>query len=245
MKEEKIESMSFCDEDPDTDVDSWYVFGTIPKEELERVKELFGDELEKRFNFEVEKYPGLTCQGMLKIVTEKGKYVVPVNENTPQSNWEEHASLVGLWPRLQKEKIERISFCHGVQRVDIDLWSCQDIPRENLDESIRLIDKAIKNADPEHFKWGIAWQGRMKIITDKGKYLVPAETEISNTTSPKVYGNEWTSCELGEYLKKCGWADLNINRNPPVHFSATTGGFSGGLNTTGQTAWQVYGLPSR
>lgn len=211
MKKEKLEGVILCDGDLETDVESWLVFGEVPKENLENIKELFNDELEKRFNFAVERYSIYTCQGMLKIVTNKGKYAVPVEERRPQNNWREYSTLVGLWPHLQKEKIERISFCDEDLGVDIDSWASRDVPKENLDECIRLIDNAMRNAD-HNFQWGPYWQGRMKIITDKGKYLVPAEVDI---TSPKVYGNGWTSCELGEFLKKCGWADPNINRNPP------------------------------
>ena len=205
LKEEKIEKIILCDGDLETDVESWLVFGEVPKENLENVKELFNDELEDRFDMKAQRYSIYTCQGMLKIVTNKGKYAVPAVERRPQNNWREYSTLVGLWPHLQKEKIERISFCDEDLGVDIDSWASRDVPKENLDECIRLIDNAMRNAD-HNFQWGPYWQGRMKIITDKGKYLVPAETDICNTTSPKVYGNGWTSCELGEYLKKCGWA---------------------------------------
>jgi hypothetical protein len=212
LKKEKIEGISFCDEDPKTDVESWYVYGEVPKENLEKVKELFCDELDIKYDVGVKKNPVSTCQGMLKIVTNKGKYVVPVQERIPQNNWEEHASFVGVWPRLQKEKIINIGFCDEVLNVDIDSWHSQYVPKGKLDECIRLIDKAMRDADRKHFKWGPVWQGRMKIITDKGKYLVPAETEICNTNSPSVFGNEWTSSELGEYLKKYGFCNSDANQ---------------------------------
>jgi hypothetical protein len=213
LKNETIESISFCDEDPETDVESWYVYGKIPKENLEYVKEMIADELGQ--GIPVERYPASTCQGMLKIVTNKGKYVSRIQEYVPQNNWEEHASLVSVWPRLKKEKIASISFCNEVYGLDIDSWPCRDIPPEgNLDECIKLLSNAMQDADPNNFRWGHVWRGRMKIITDKGKYLVPAEIEI-NSTNPRVYGNEWISFELGEYLKKCGWIGLGTDPNQP------------------------------
>ncbi|MBN1787640.1 MAG: hypothetical protein JW806_04525 [Sedimentisphaerales bacterium] len=205
LKNEIIESIDFCDEDPEIDVESWYVYGKVPKESLEYVKEMIIGELGQ--GIPAEKYPALTCQGMLKIVTNKGKYVAPIQEYIPQNNWEEHASLVGVWPRLQQENITSISFCDGIQGLDIDLWSCQDIPEGNLNECIKLLVNAMQSADPNNFDWTAIWQGRMKIITDKGKYLVPAEVEINNT-NPKVYGNEWVSSELGKYLKKSGFLSI-------------------------------------
>jgi hypothetical protein len=203
LKNEKIEEAFLCDGDIETDVESWLVYGAIPKESLGAIERMFNDELEDRFGFVGERYSTSSCnQGILKIVTNKGKYAVPI-ERRPQSNWKEYSNLLGLWPHVQKEKIERISFCDEPLGVDIDSRASRDVPKEKLDECIRLIDKAVRDADRQ-FKWGPYWEGRMKIITDKGKYLVPAETEISNTASPKVYGNGWSSNELGEFLKKCG-----------------------------------------
>jgi hypothetical protein len=209
LKKEKLEGIILCDGDLETDVESWLVFGEVPKENLEGIKELFSDELEDRFDMKAQKYSIYSCQdGMLKIVTNKGKYAVPAVDRGPQNNWREYVTLVGLWPHLQKEKIISIGFCDEVLYLDIDIWHSWYVPKGNLDECIRLIDKAMRDAD-RHFQWGPYWEGRMKIVTDKGKYLVPAEIAISNTTSPRVFGNGWTSCELGEFLKKCGWADPN------------------------------------
>ena len=75
LKNEKIESICFCDEDPDTDVESWYVCGGVIRKDLGMVKELLGDGLENEFDIPPQQYPVSTCQGVLKIVTNKGKYV--------------------------------------------------------------------------------------------------------------------------------------------------------------------------
>jgi hypothetical protein len=212
LKKEKIESISLCDGDLETDVDSWLVFGEVPKEHLEKIKELFGDELEQRFGMEAKRYSIYSCQeGMLKIVTDKGKYAVPAFDRGPQNNWREYVTLVGLWPHLQNEKIISISFCEEIMGLDIDSGYNWNVPKEKLDECIKLIDKAMRDAD-RHFVWGPYWEGRMKIITDKRKYLVPADTDICKTNNPKVYGNGWTSFELGEFLKKSGFCNSDSNQ---------------------------------
>jgi len=68
-----------------------------------------------------------------------------------------------------------------------------EVPEENLPECIKIIDKAMKDKSPS---WGFGgidiWLGRMLIVTDKGKYIVHVETDISEVAGPKVYGEEWT-----------------------------------------------------
>jgi hypothetical protein len=210
LKNEKIEKITMCDGDIETDVNSWLEFGEVPKENLEGTKELFSDSFEDRFGIKPHTYSIYTCQqGILKIITNKGKYAAPVEGRKPHSNWREYMTLVGLWPRLQKGKIISIGFCKEVLYVDIDSWHSWNIPKEKLDECKNIIDKAILNADRQ-FKWGPYYEGRMKIVTNKGKYLVPAETDICKTTTPRVYGNGWTSYELGEYLKKCGFCNSDF-----------------------------------
>jgi tetratricopeptide (TPR) repeat protein len=146
----------------------------------------------------------------IKYTNEADKLETEIDGTKPasQSNWSEYTTLVALWPQLQKEKIISIGFCDEILRIDIDSWRSWYVPEENLDECIRLIDKAMRDAD-RRFKWEPDWQGRMKIITDKGKYLVPAKIEISNTASPKVCGNAWSSNELGKFLIKCGFTGQN------------------------------------
>jgi hypothetical protein len=212
LKEEKIESIILCDGDLKTDVESWLVFGEVEQENLEGFKNLLNDQCEDRFNFPVERYSIYSCnQGMLKIVTNKGKYAVPGVDRGPQNNWREYSTLVALWPRLQKEKIKSIGFCRELPGVDIDIWHTWHVPKENLDECVRLIDNTIQNADHD-FKWGPYYEERMKIITNKGKYLVPAEIERCNTNSPRLFGNGWSSPELGEFLKKCGFCNSDANQ---------------------------------
>lgn len=215
LKREKIEGISFCDEDSTTDVESWYVLDEIPKDKLDGCIQLIYEQADYGQNVLLEKYRmRKTCQEMLKIVTDKGKYVAPVYEHITQDNWKERVSLIGLWPRLRKEKIENISFCNDDPTTDIDLWRCWDVPHGNLDECIKIIDNVVRNAYTNNFDVMAVQDGRMKIITNKGKYLVRAEVEINNTINPRVYGNEWISLELGAYLKNCGFIAPAPNKIP-------------------------------
>ncbi|MGA2914725.1 MAG: hypothetical protein ABSE89_01730 [Sedimentisphaerales bacterium] len=212
IKNEKIEKVILCDGDIETDVESWLEFGEVPKEYLEKTQERFTEELENKFGIKPQTYSVYTCnEGTLKIITDKGKYAAPVEGRKPHSNWREYTTLVGLWSHLQKEKIKSIGFCEETLYVDIDSWKSWYLPKEKLEECRRVIDKAMQEADC-HFIWGPNYEGRMKIVTNKGKYLVPAETEICNTSTPRVYGNGWSSNELGEFLKKCGFCIPDSNQ---------------------------------
>jgi len=163
----------------------------------------------------------------------------------PTQKWREYRSLVRLWPRLKKEKIESISFCdapyseiakgeeeslfssfkeeivetYGFRtrdENDVKSWRVIfEIPKENLQECIKLIDKAMKGAKLSWPFLGptclMIWQERMLIVTDRGKYIVDhVEAHFSKVDRAKVFGDEWESYELGEFLsKKCGLGPIN------------------------------------
>ena len=155
-------------------------------------------------------------------------------ERWPSQNWKEYRSLVRIWPRLKREKIESIRFTQpmnpqtGLENETffqeiittfsfrirntnvIKEWPAGiEVPKENLQECIKIIDKAMKGKSPS---WGLGgidiWLGRMLIVTDKGKYIVHVETDISEVAGPKVYGEEWASYELGKFLAKYCFLNL-------------------------------------
>jgi len=206
VKNEKIESISICDEDPDADIDSWYVFAKYPEDQLQDLIIFMNEEIESDSEQTPGHYEQSTCQESLKIVTDKGIYVAPFVERAIHGDWTERVSLVGLWPRLQKEKIISISFCNDNPEVDIDSWDCLNIPKVKLDECLGIIDIAVKKADSNHFQKSPSDRGRMKIVTDKGKYLVRAEV-----STEKVFGNEWSSGELGQFIVKYCYPGKEIN----------------------------------
>jgi hypothetical protein len=152
------------------------------------------------------------------------------HDKWPTQNWKEYRSLVRIWPRLKKERIESIRFTQAtswqtgtffqeivstlsfriIDASVIKEWpSGYEVPKENLPECIKIIDKVMKNAQRPWWLGGTCWRiwplSKMLIVTDKGKYIVRVETDISEVAGPKVYGEEWMSDELGEYLKKCGF----------------------------------------
>lgn len=70
-------------------------------------------------------------------------------------------------------------------------------------ESIWMnVADVMRNADPRNFVEELGWLERMKIVTDKGKYLVRG-----SASTKEVYGNEWSSPELGQFLLKCGFGE--------------------------------------
>jgi len=136
--------------------------------------------------------------------------------------WRESRGLVALWPQLQREKIESITFCcvdanelatrcNGYEELpkessfrwrsdaDIKTWPVKySVPKANLPECVQIIDKGIDN--PILCQCGI--DERMLVVTPKGKYIVWAQTEIKDTNRPIVYGEDWGSYELGRFLAK-------------------------------------------
>jgi len=210
LKNEKIEKIFLCDGDTETDIDLWFVFGELSREQIDAIRDYLIDDFDEQHdvNLQSQKYYSVyTCsEGMLKIETDKGKYGVPAGLGRPPG-WREYQTLIALWPILQKQKIQKIGFCKEEELyVDIDRWHTWYLPEEKLDEFVKLIDKAMKEAD-RHFDSDVFYHtGRMKIITNKAKYLVALQND-SCTEMPKISGNGWSSKELGEYLKKCGFCN--------------------------------------
>ncbi len=133
-------------------------------------------------------------------------------ERWPSQKWREYRSLVRLWPRLQKEKIKSISFFVAanpdIGKNDVVF----EVPEENLQECIKLFDKAFENVKPVSSPWQtirgfipVSPSSKVRIVTDKGKYIFPVETDISGVSRGHVHGREWLSFELGEYLYNIGF----------------------------------------
>jgi hypothetical protein len=147
------------------------------------------------------------------------------DEKIPPENWKEYESLVKIWPRLKQEKIESIRFCEAIsleygydletdfqqnvnafgfreRAADVVRWWPSDykVPKENLPECIEIIDKVIKDA--QRIRYRVSSLEKMLIVTSKGNYIVHINTDISKVAGPKVYGLEWMSHELGEFIVK-------------------------------------------
>jgi hypothetical protein len=135
------------------------------------------------------------------------------------SGWTKLHSPRKIWPALKKENIQKIIFCCAAGYTKADEWPVVfEIPRDCLKETIRLLDKAMLEQKKIYRMIG-AWMdfSGMKIITDKGKYLVPAVWSDSKYSRNKaIIGSDWASSELREYLSKCGWVDPN---NQPIQDS--------------------------
>jgi len=206
VKGEKIRSFDVCDEDADTDPDQWYVIVRMGESDWQSYGELL---LEPDPNFpeylirhRPDGFPRRTCCGVLRVVTDRGTYVAPLDAPSTEGDWRQKATLIGLWPRLRTQKIERIIFCKENTWAAIDDWPGWEVPQTDIPQCIGLLDRAMQAADPNNYAEPLTYcPGRIKIITDKAKYLVPAEASTRD-----VYGNEWTSRELGMFLRECGFA---------------------------------------
>jgi hypothetical protein len=155
-------------------------------------------------------------------------------ERWPSQNWKEYRSLVRIWPRLKKETIKSIRFTHptnpqnGLENETffqeiittfsfrvrnaniVNEWPTGiEVPDQILPEFIKIINKAMKGKKTSWRHGGnCIWLGRMLIVTNKGKYIVHVETDISEKSGPIVYGEEWISYELGKFLAKYCFPDL-------------------------------------
>jgi hypothetical protein len=159
--------------------------------------------------------------------------------NRPTHGWKEYKSLVRMWPRLQNEKIESITFCKvDFERLraedesfwqemnatfsyrirdanEVRLWPVIfDVPKKKLPELATIIDKAMKGVNPNWWHSStMAWSERMLIVTDRGEYIVhDIDIHVTKLGSSYVRGQEWKSYELGEYLKKYGFPASDVNK---------------------------------
>lgn len=122
--------------------------------------------------------------------------------------WGEHNSLVKLWPRLQKEKIKSISFCKAFNPDTGKNDVVFEVPKENLQECIKILDEKMKKVKPAPAWHGgivCGGTGNTLIVTEKGKYMFNVHAHIGGATRSHVHGRQWTSYELGEYLYKIGF----------------------------------------
>ena len=128
------------------------------------------------------------------------------------TGWTKLHSPRKTWSKLKKENIRRIIFCEAGGYLKADEWVVAfEVPLECLKGTIGLLDKAMRE-QKKIYSIPDAWEGfsGMKIITDKGKYLIPAGWSHSKwPRDDAIYGADWASSELREYLRKCGWTDPN------------------------------------
>jgi hypothetical protein len=120
----------------------------------------------------------------------------------PSTDWIECDDLNELWRYLKKEKIEKISFCWaGYEDLSPEKWwTWGEIEEPN---KIKLTLQLIYDG---RTKWiiKIACNGRIKIITNKHKFFMPAEWD-----NKRVYSYWWKSRELRKQLWKWGFPDIN------------------------------------
>lgn len=118
----------------------------------------------------------------------------------PSKDWIECARIKGAWKYLKNENVQKIAFCDinpDFTNLSPDNYlNCWEIVEPNrIKQMLKLIHVA-KNADNH----SIVWRGRIKIITDKHKLIIPV-----GVGDYKVYGLEWTSSELRKQLWKWGY----------------------------------------
>ena len=130
------------------------------------------------------------------------------------SGWTKCHSPREIWLAIKKENIRKIIFCCSASASisKADEWPVIfEVPQKCLKGTIKLLDKAM-NEPKKIYRMAYPWQGftGMKLITDKEKYLIPAEWPHSKLSKNKmINGSDWASSELLDYLRKCGFDDPN------------------------------------
>ncbi len=125
----------------------------------------------------------------------------------PSKDWTECSRLKEAWKYLDNEKVQKILFCdsdYGDANLSPDNWGGWEIvDQEKINQTLELLRKAEKGNNES-----IIWMGKMKIITDKHKFIIPIHWNDKG-----IYGYEWTSAKLREKLNNWGFGkpkDSNI-----------------------------------
>jgi len=123
----------------------------------------------------------------------------------PSMDWIECVKIEGAWKYLRKDKIQKITFCKAdFYDLSPENWGGWDIVEpEKINKTIELIDNSEKRNN-----MSVISDGRMKIITDKHKFIIPILVG-----DQKVHGYEWSSAELREKLKDWGYGSSNDANN--------------------------------
>lgn len=127
---------------------------------------------------------------------------------TLENGWHSCSTLEQIWPEIGSAKVRQIIF-GGFDINDLfvhtkpkgEWFDCFTVPNEAIPGAIKLLGKAHEDAIKRGLQWDsgidISLTKMLKIVTDKGTYLIPADW--NNKT---IYGNNFTSLELRAYLKK-------------------------------------------
>jgi len=116
----------------------------------------------------------------------------------PSGNWIKCNKVKYVRRYLRKEKVQKIAFCYlGAYEENLpDTWKGWEIVEpERIKQTLQLISSAKKDINAANL-----WLGRMVIITDKHKFIIPVECG-----SKAVYGWDWTSKELRKKLWEWGY----------------------------------------
>lgn len=129
---------------------------------------------------------------------------------TLDNGWHSCPTLEQIWPEISSAKVQQIIF-GGFDINDLfvhtkpkgEWFDCFNVPNEAITGTMKLLGKAHEDAIKRGLHWDvgidISLTKMLKIVTDKGTYLIPADW--NNKT---IYGNNFTSPELRAYLINYG-----------------------------------------
>jgi hypothetical protein len=111
--------------------------------------------------------------------------------------WIEYQRIKSAWKYINNETVQKITFGSiNVYDSNVpDNFGWELIDPEKIKQTLHLINTADKSCNIS-----IVWQGRMSIITDKHKFIIPVDV-----SDDAVDGLDWTSKELRKQLWKWGY----------------------------------------
>jgi hypothetical protein len=112
-------------------------------------------------------------------------------------DWTVCCGLKGKWKYFEKEKVQKIVFWRelGYEGDLLEGQGLEITDPEKIKQTLHLIETAKKANNGS-----IVWLGRMGIVTEKHKFIIPAEGG-----EKAIYGLDWTSKELRKKLWEWGW----------------------------------------
>jgi len=118
------------------------------------------------------------------------------------NGWKACLTLRQIWPEISSSNVRRIAFFETFGEPDPEKWHVTfEVTEGALGKSVELLAKAVKESEKRGRCWNLGtdiWDiKRMMIATGDGTYVIPYIWD-----SKKIYGNDWISYDLSDYLRR-------------------------------------------
>lgn len=121
----------------------------------------------------------------------------------PSNEWVRCERIEDIWKYLENEKVQKITFCVFEPDNSPDKWWTwgEVVEPEKIKHTLQLI-----RASKIDGYIGVICFGRMKIITDRHKFIIPVTWD-----DKEIFSYRWESAELRKQLWKWGFPGPEYN----------------------------------